>query len=152
MSSSGSPSEENEFCSIDAARTKFSQKQLGVLKRVVTNFLIYRFKSKMVTCFQKWQKKPKPPQVTTKRVGFKLEAQSPTKKSVKNVLLQKNKKMLVRVLTAWSQHAQQQRLKALKRQEKAILKQLKIKKPQISKRIQETAKLLKHQENLPPQK
>ena len=104
LSSSESPTE-NEFISIDATRSRFSQKQLGMLKRVITNFLIYRFKSKMVYCFQKWQKKPKPPQVA-KRVGFKLEAQSPTKKAVKNVLLQKNKKMLVRVLTAWSQYAQ----------------------------------------------
>jgi hypothetical protein len=81
----------------------------------------------MVSCFARWKKKPKT-QVAKKSVGFLLDAPSPTRKSVKNVLIQKNRKLLVKILVAWSQYVQSVKLKILKKKEKSIMKELMAKK------------------------
>jgi len=71
---------------------------------VVTNFLLLRFRARKVAFFNKWKNQAfTQKQVTTKRVGFNLHT-SPTRKHVKNVLIGKNRKLLKKIINAWSSY------------------------------------------------
>ena len=56
-----------------------------------------------------------------KKVAFAIQSLSPTRKVVKNMLLQKHRHWLRQILQAWSLFAQSQQLKRLKQKERKIL-------------------------------
>jgi len=57
-----------------------------------------------------------------KRVGFQIDAQSPTRKNIKNVLIRKNRHMLRRVIASWVYWMESNRVKVEKQQTRKKLR------------------------------
>ena len=105
----------NDFYSIDPTE-KFTKKQLSVLKRILMNFIVYRLRSKQANMFRRWvnnsvsnQKNNKVTSILKpaikKSVAFALDKPNQTNntcKQTQNILIHKNKSLLIRIMRAWS--------------------------------------------------